>query len=249
MKFKRFFMQYGLSQVLLISFAFANAWLPPGYIIYFIVIYVLVFGALMFYFARKMFKGKIKDLDAIKKAKRMFRAKAAEVRQLMTRDRLLVSEMKGQFVSMMLPFISIIILLIFLPHLREAIVGEAEKLEFLERFVRYIILYESFFVVTLISRFIQNILAKRRGFTTMMILNDYIVTEKGMYSETGPGYTFSFPIKVRNISYNERRCFVDLDVVQETVMTGKNITRIRLYTKKPKELYNKLQNYVEVEAK
>ncbi|RLG75967.1 MAG: hypothetical protein DRO23_02225 [Thermoprotei archaeon] len=246
MRFKRFFMQYGLSQTLLLSFAFANALLPPGYITVFIVIYILIFGALMYYFTRKMIKGRVKDIDVVKKAKRIFRAKAAEVRQLMTRDRLLISEMKGQFLSMILPFIAIFILLILIPHLRGFIVGEAEKLEFFERLIRYVILYETFFAVSMISRLGQSIMVKRRGFTTLMVLNDYVVTEKGIYSEAGAGLSLTFPLKAKNIVCNEKRNFVDLDIVQEAAMAGRSVTRIRLYTKKPRDLYNKLKDFVEI---
>ena len=70
MRFKRFFMQYGLSQTLLLSFAFANALLPPGYITVFIVIYILIFGALMYYFTRKMIKGRVKDIDVVRLMRR-----------------------------------------------------------------------------------------------------------------------------------------------------------------------------------
>lgn len=243
MKAKALFMQYGLGQILLLGFALMNTWFPQ-YTMLFIIFYIVVFGAIMVYYGKKMIKGRIKDMDLVKGGKRIYKAKVVEVKQLMMSDPLLVSEMKGQFLTTFLPLLSIMAIWLIFPYLRGILVtGEAGSITL---FIRYAILYELFFVISIISRITQSIMTKHRGYTTLFVLNEYTVTEKGIYSEQGGGFALAFPLKAKKITCNEKRSYVDIDVVQEGGFAGKTIMRIRLYSKKPLELYEKIKERVQM---
>ncbi len=244
MKLRTFFLQYIMPQMLLLGFAVMNTWLPQ-YTFAFIIVYIIIFGAIMYETGKKTLKGKTKDIEEIRKGNRIYKAKATEVRQLMANDPLFISEMKGQLLTTFLPFLSILVIWFLFSTLRNMLVkGEPGSIEM---FIGYAILYETFFVVSLITRLYQKIMARRKGYSTIMVLNEYVITEKGIYSERGGSLTLKFPIKAKRITCNEKRSFIDIDVVQENPFAGKTIMRVRLYSKKASDLYNKIKDKVIIE--
>ena len=244
MKFRSIFLQYIMPQMLLLGFAFMNTWFPK-YTLAFIIVYIIVFGAIMYETGKKTLKGRAKDLEEVKKGNRIYKAKATEVRQLMANDPLFVSEMKWQLITTFMPFISLLIIWLMFSTLKDLLVrGEAGSLEM---FIGYAILYETFFAVSLVTRIYQKIVAKRKGYSALMVLNDYIVTERGIYSERGGGITLKFPLKAKRIICDDKRNLIDIDVVQESPFAGKTIMRVRLYSKKVNDLCNKLKSRITIE--
>lgn len=244
MGFRSVFLQYIMPQMLLLGFAFMNTWFPK-YTFLFIIVYIIVFGAIMYVTGKKTFKGRAKDLEEIRKGNRLYKAKPVEVRQLMGNDPLLVSEMKGQLLTTFMPFLSLLIIWFMFSTLKDILVkGEAGSLEM---FIGYAILYEMFFVVSLITRLYQKMMVRRKGYSALMVLNDYVVTEKGIYSERGGGITLKFPIKAKQFVCNEKRNLIDIDVVQENPFAGRTIMRVRLYSKKVNDLCNKLKSKIVIE--
>jgi len=239
LRFRRV-LQVLLGQVLLVAFAGVNAWLPH-YTFILIIGYIVMMMVFIGWQSRKMISKQKEAKMELSKARRIIRIKPSEVTQVMNKDPLLPKDLKSQFSILLYMFLPFIIIFALFAPLRELILGDAEPGSF-RTFIGFLVLYEAFFIISMSSRFASAIMIKRKGFSMLSVPNEYIITEKGILS---PNLAVKFPVKVKRIDYNLERGFVEFDMIGSTSVSG-GVTRVRLYTRKPKELYEILKDKVEI---
>lgn len=236
-------LQYLLGQALLLGFSVTNTWFPQHFF-YFIIGYFIVIMGIMAFQSRKAIS-KIKTAkEAVSKGRRLYKAKLTEVNQLMMKDAKLKEDLKAQFSILMFMFLPILIIFMVFGPLKDLILGSNPEPGALQTFIGYVILYESLFVISYSTRIASLINVKRKGFSMLQVPSEYIVTEKGI---VGGNFAVEFPVKAKRFSYNEERSFVEFDMASVQASMG-GVTRVRLYTKKPRELYELLREKVVVES-
>ena len=231
----RALLNYAISVLAIVAFAYINAFFPHMFFTLFILYLLVTMGVMMLITGRAVSKA-VKDYEYVEKGKILVRVSREVVRKLRERDKVaLTSELKSQWGIMALyfaPFIAFAVI-VALPALRDvfsfiASLIVTEELE--RRFVSFLLLYFTFFAVSVTTTLVARYYASKRGGMLSIPLS-YTVTDRGVIMEGGQ--SIRFPLKKSQVKCNSRRRFVEIEVVgpQQTV------SRVRLYYPKPHELY------------
>ncbi len=242
---KQKLLRYGLSQLIIPFFAFVMTYVPSLAWLFFL-LYFLIFMSISVIMSKRAYSGKAEDRETILSSKRVFSVSSKEVQQLMMKDKYLMEDIKTQASPMMFMFLSLIVIWIIFLYLLPLIRQLTPEYSLL-RFLAYIGLYELLFGISYINRFIMMIKSKGKAQSTLMVLNDYIVTGKGIIGSRG--VALKFPIKVKNITVNEERRFVELEIETSGFAGMSASARLRLYCRKAKELYEYLKDKVKPSEK
>lgn len=249
MKWKRFMLRYGMGQAIIPVFAAVVTWYPQFTTPFFILYFIVIMGIMFIITRRTMRGGKKEDEKFVRKSREIVRAKTKEIQSLMLRDEKLAADMKAQLPSMLFIFVPFIIIIMMFPILG-GIVSVMTKEGTTERFLANIGLYEMFFMVSIFSTIAMKISAKRRGYSSLLVPTDYIVTEKGLVATVGAQkIVLKFPIKAKRIHVDEERGFVEIDADVGGLMSMHDVPpRLRLYSKKPRELWEILRENIILEG-
>ncbi|HIQ02953.1 MAG TPA: DUF2208 domain-containing protein [Desulfurococcales archaeon] len=240
---KQKILRYGLSQIMIPFFAFIMTYIPDLAWLFFI-LYFVIFMSISVIIGRRMYTGRVGDREAILSGKRVFTVSSKEVQQLIMKDRYLMEDLKAQASPLLYMFLTLIVIWIIFLYLLPLIRDVTPEYSLL-RFLAYVGLYELLFGVSYVNRLIMMVRGKTQ--TALMVLNEYVVTEKGIIG--GKGITLKFPIKVKNITVNEDRRFVELEIETGGFMGATTSTKLRLYSRKARALYEYLKSKVKLVSK
>jgi len=236
--------QYLMGQCILLGFATVNTWFPH-YWFYFILGYFLLMIGIMGAQSAKALSRQKRAKSEASTGKRLFKAKLSEVNQAMMKDVKLKEDLKAQFSTIFVMFLPIMIIFMIFGPLKDVIVGANPEPGTLRTFIGYIVLYESLFIISFSTRIAASVNVRRRGFSMLQVPSEYIVTDKGII---GTNVAYTFPIKTKRLECNEDRGFVEFDITLAQSGAGGGVTRVRLYTRRPKDLYEILKGRVIIEG-
>ncbi len=229
-----------LSQVMIIMFSAAMAFLPRQYYMLLIVAYILILPVIITKMnMRPGAKGG--DPQEIERGAILYEEKNAQ--QIMVSDTKLTEEIQAQLKGMTLSMALFPIIIawfwlygkfLFDP-VQEALFGGSAG-----RFLSTLILFEGSFVISRISAVALRGRVKQAQMIVMP--NSYKVTSKGIVSKgLGSRVALRFPLKDYELVLNPKRKFVEL-VPKDEKMRARG--KIRLYARDPYKLHNILQRYV-----
>ncbi|MEM2415152.1 MAG: DUF2208 family protein [Thermoproteota archaeon] len=219
------------SQVMIIILAVINTYYPE-YLSHTFIVFIILFFIWTILRTRPRFAGISSiQLKEIKESKKIYEEEASEVMKVMSLDKQLTQEMKPLTRSF-----SIIILIIVLImawyylyfNFASGLVQDS-SLPKTQKFIIFLVGYEIPLVLMAVVSFNQNRLL--RGFP--QIPRYYILFEKGLI---GQNMFMKFPLQEHDVKLDAKRGFVEL------IDKGKEGVRIRLYSSKPKELFELIKN-------
>jgi uncharacterized membrane protein len=234
---------YLLSIIAMFIFAYVSSYTPPEYTGYIFLGYFIFIMAIMAIVSGRGFRKASISIREILSGKIIVKADDDDVKPLMSKDPLLNTDLKAQGLTMLitftLPFLMIIIFYILNSFGFQSMVAK----RFLElgygdehfgKFIGWLTLYALLFSISIINSVVSKISASKRGYATLMIAKRYKITDRGIVINDMTA--LPAPIEVKNIVYDEKRRFVD--IVASIASNPMGATKLRLYSKKPKDLYN-----------
>lgn len=233
-------LRYGLSQIMIPFFAFIMTYIPDLAWLFFI-LYFVIFMGISVIIGRRMYVGRAGDREVILSSKRVFTVSSKEVQQLIMKDKYLIEDIKAQTSPLLYMLLSLIVIWIIFLYLLPLIRNVTPEYSLI-RFLAYVGLYELLFSISYVNRLIMMVKGKTQ--TALMVLNEYVITEKGIVGSRG--ITLKFPIKVKNITINEDRRFVELEIDTGGFMGASTSTRLRLYSRRARALYEFLKSKIEL---
>lgn len=242
----RTYLTYAIGIALMVLFAYMTSYYPQMLSTLFFVYIVAVLG-ITFLLTGKSAARMVRDIEYISKGKRLFSARKETINKLKILDAEELSrELRGQSTFMAIYFLPMILVLalIFIPGIRDAIIGSLEGLfgdlahdKHLARFIAYLTFYSLFYVVSLSSMVASKVVQRKYG-GMLMVPQSYVVTDRGLIlDERTP---IKFPLTDAKVSINEKRNFVEIELKSAQQPTG-GVVRYRLYTRQPRVLYDILR--------
>jgi len=153
------------------------------------------------------------------------------IREVVIRDEKLIEEMRVQGRVLTLTFATLIIAIIvfwiagyFHTNFIEAVCATISNNIYFAEFLFWVVILE---IIGIINLVLRKVLMPKQQLPIMP--NRYVVTDKGIVVPGIMGFALKFPLKGYNIKLDERRGFVEIE--------GKGL-RLRLYTSKPRRLYD-----------
>ncbi len=239
-------MQFGWRQVLLgqvsiIVFSVAGAFFRQYYG-YIILAYFVIFFVVSSRLSKRSISGKKVDLEEFQKAKKFFEEKNA--REIMMEDPGLANDMGEQMKIMkvmMLPSI-VTMLYYFLLWSRLPAFGDSLSTQLNDQvtghFLAFFLFFEGGFVISWIGRLIM--MRRTDRLVTFNMPTQYTVTDKGILIGGVLGSRpLPFPLEGDiKLNMDEKRKFVEIESA-----SGKNVMKLRFYTRTPKRLYDIIERY------
>lgn len=234
---------YVISIAAMFLFAYISSYAPPGYSGYIFLGYFIFIMVVMAVIGGYGFRKASRDVKDVLSGKIIVKADDDDVKPLMAKDPFLNADLKSQGLTMLmtliLPFLMIILFYslnsfgfqsMVAKHILELGYGDEQ----FGRFLGWLTLYALLFSISFSTQIVNKISASKRGYATFMIAKRYKVTDKGLI--VNDVTALPAPINAKSISYDEKRKFVD--IVASIASNPMGATKLRLYSKKPKELYN-----------
>ncbi|GGP19963.1 hypothetical protein GCM10007981_05780 [Thermocladium modestius] len=239
-----------------------NSWLSIGVFVGYLVI---VFGA-MIAMSYRTYRSNAAEIEKYKKQSALGKLDPDEIRKAMERDSELQKEYsqmsKGMFKNMFILLALLLVIIFIYPTLLSTVVNKfisaiitdyAAGLatfyrSFLSYFFGYLVLFGVWFLVFyVLSRALKLPFA---GQSANPMGNLPMIPSKGVifYRDAfilDGSYIMRTPMAVKKVLINERRRFVEIELEQGPKDKKRNpmtmpYQRIRLYTKSPRELWNKV---------
>lgn len=249
-------LSYLLNIILLIVFAFISVYVPPNIYYFVMLAYFLVFLSINFVIVGVSAKRILKDLVYVSEGKTIFEESKKTIQLLQRKDKLLAQESRVELKTYAKSILSMILVLVimfsivYIPQLRETMISIPRDL-FLTYFKdEKISLFFSNIIFYLILMILFMSVSKSFGgggsMETMTIPSQYRVTKRGLVIDERLAYRF--PLKVKRISRDKSRKYVELVVSGTPGLKQNRVTsKIRLYTNRVEELYEILKSNVEIE--
>ncbi len=224
-------MAYG--QAIILTLTVVNVFFPQYYSYTFI-----IFIAGMAVFMGLTMKRQLKHVTSteakeIKEGKRLFKADPKEIRELQTKDPMLIEEMKPMMKASLMAFLPLIIVFAWYPYYfgRISTIVSNPETELWLRIVLYLAGYEiPYAIITVI-----NFLNRRAIKNVVQVLSSYEVYDRGIL---GFGLVIKFPIPEEyEVRVSPGRKFVEL------VKKGKPVVRYRMYAKGYSRLADIIKRY------
>jgi len=239
-------MQFGWRQILLgqvsiIVFSVAGAFFRQYYG-YIILGYFILFFIVSSKLSKRSISGKKIDLEEFRRARKLVEEKNA--RDIMMEDPGLANDMGEQMKVMkvmMLPSV-ITMLYYFILWSRVPFFGDKLSLqlndEVLGHFLAFLLFFEGGFLLSWIGRLAM--LRRTDRLVTFNMPTQYTVTDKGILIGGVLGSRpLPFPLEGNvKLNIDEKRRFVEIESV-----AGKNVVKMRFYTRSPRRLYDIIEKY------
>lgn len=224
-----------VSQLYLMVLSLVLSIAPRYYLIVFIAYFAVIIG-LSSYVGRARFKAKYRP-EEIKQSRVLLREEKAF--ELAMQDEELVGIFAKQTKSMLFMFLMFPIYIVLFrtvtanfPQWSESLANTLNGNKLLAGFIIWLVTFEIMYSISLLSR--KLILRERVQIPT--IPRSYEITAKGIILKGGFGRTIGFPLPDETkLNVNEARGYVEI------VFPKGN--PIRLYTKKPRRVYELLEKY------
>ncbi len=224
-----------VSQLYLMVLSLVLSIAPKYYLIVFIAYFAVIIG-LSSYVGRARFKAKYSP-DEIKQSRVLLREEKAF--ELAMQDEELVGIFAKQTRSMLFMFLMFPVYIVLFravtanfPQWSDSLANILNGSKLLAGFIIWLATFEVMYIISLLSR--KIVLRERVQIPT--IPRAYEITMKGIILKGGFGKTIGFPLpEETKLSINEARGYVEI------VFPKGN--PIRLYTKKPKRVYELLEKY------
>jgi uncharacterized membrane protein len=206
----------------------------PEYLGYTFIVFIALSFVLTMLRTRTRFIGISSDqLKEIKESRKVYEEKAPEVLSAMSVDKQLAQEMKP-LTRLFLINIFIIVFIMAWYYLYFSFTKDLTQsplLPNIQKFAVFLIGYETPLVLMAVVSFRQNRLLR----SLPQIPRYYTLFEKGL---VGENMVIKFPLQEHNVRLDAKRGFVEL--LSKKVET---VIRVRLYSSKPKELFESIKNY------
>ncbi len=244
---------YLLSIIAMIFFSYITTYYQQYASMIFLGYFILMM-AIMMIAAGKSASKVIKDMNYIQEGKRILEVDSETIRKLKEKDYLVFEEEKTQYMANLITFIPMLLIMaIFLIRwLREslfqgvrAFVGGFVSDEQLAVFASWLVFYSLFFVIAQGSYLITRVYFKTKKLTPLTVASTYTITQKGLIIDNR--LPLKFPLKNAKLTINTKRKFVELEIegIPSAGMPSSQVSRIRLYTSNPKDVYKILKDKVE----
>ncbi|MDW8033533.1 MAG: DUF2208 family protein [Nitrososphaerota archaeon] len=220
------------SQTTIIILAIINTYYPE-YLNYTFIVFIILFFVMTILRTRPRFSGiSSSQLKEIRESKKVHEGEVSEVMRVMSLDAQLTHEIKPltRFFSITLILMVFTMIWYYLYFNFSSSLTQDPSLPGTQKFIIFLIGYEVPIVLMAVVSLNQNKLL--RGFP--QIPRYYTLFEKGL---VGQNTFMKFPLEEHDIRLDAKRGFVEL------IDKGKGGIRIRLYSSKPKELFELIKNY------
>ncbi|MEM1545015.1 MAG: DUF2208 family protein [Candidatus Methanomethylicia archaeon] len=239
----KLWINYMLSIIAMFVFAYISSYAPPEYTSYVFLGYFIFIMAIMAIISGRGFKKTSMSIRDVLSGKIIVKADDDDVKPLMSKDPLLNVDLKAQGLTMLTMFtLPLLVLILFYLlnsfRFQSIIASRVSELGYCDehfgRFLGWLILYALLFSISSLNQIVNRISASKRGYAALMIAKRYKVTDKGIVINDMT--VLPAPIEAKSISYDEKRKFVD--IIASIASNPIGATKLRLYSKKPKDLYN-----------
>lgn len=220
------------SQAMVIMLAAINTYYPE-YLNYTFIVFIILFYIIMLLRTRPRFYGiSSTQLKEIRESKKVHEGEASEVMKVISLDAQLIQEMKKTLSrsSIIIPIIIFTMVWYYLYSNFANSLTQDPSFTGIQKFVIFLVGYEVPIVLMAVVNLKQN---KLLGIFPQ-IPKYYTLFEKGLI---GQNVFMKFPLREYDIRLDSKRGFVEL------VDNAKGGMRIRLYSSKPKELFELIKNY------
>jgi len=206
----------------------------PEYLGYTFIVFIVLSFVLTIVRTRPRFIGiSSNQLKEIKESRKVYEEKASEVMSVMSIDKQLTQEMRPLTRLFLINIFIIVFIMawyyLYFNFTRD--LTQSPSLPNIQKFAVFLIGYEAPLVFMAILSFRQNRLL--RSFP--QIPRYYTLFEKGL---VGENVVIRFPLQEQDVKLDSKRGFVEL-----LNKKGETVTRVRLYSSKPKELFESIKNY------
>lgn len=238
--------QVAFSQLTIILFSIV-AGLYRDYYIYVIIAYFVALPILISRQARRIGGGRVSS-EEVESGRKLWEER--DVSELLAKDVDYVREMSEQMKATTYAMISMPAILGYIYLYRKALAEHVRSLTpdpSLAAFLDFFVMFEgSFFISQAFTLYMRKKLVKKMP-SMVIAPRRYLVTDRGI-SAKGFGTTFAlkFPLENVAVAFNERRKFVEL-TIEHPEKSGAS-TRIRLYSRNPKRLYEIIRRRVSSQA-
>ncbi|RLE56042.1 MAG: hypothetical protein DRJ40_06440 [Thermoprotei archaeon] len=238
--------RYGTTLMTLLAIAFFSAVLPPNLswllIIPFIAFMVFTMG-----------RGAVrtaKQILEVSKGRKLLEYGREELDEVKKYDPFLLEDLRKQTTILLVSLVPLAVIFLYfylvntlgvIAHLMKSFTSALDN-EILGKFLTYLVIYGTMFLISVTISTLSMRRVAKEG--TLLIPSKYVITTSGIVIDDR--FSLSFPLQCDVVVISRRRRFVELHVKSAATFGMQTKQRIRLYAKRPDDLWNLLSKYVMV---